>query len=333
MDQGKIVSRAWDITWNHKALWGLGFLAALTTATGGSSNSGNLGNSFNIDPTSGDALPPAFQDGPLADIAAGDIEALIPLAAGLAVFVSILVIVGIVFWIISQAARVGLIRSVVDIDEGRKLTFGDALRSGWSSVFSVFIMKLLLFLMVFVPIAVVVGVVLALGLGAGAEAAFILICPLMCILLPLVFSVQFIDAYGFRGIVLQGMSPTEAIGHGWKLFRANLADSLVLGVIFGIIAFVFNIVVSFAVGLLAFFGSNPIVEYLESGAISTATMISGAVIAIVMSVVLALLNSVIAAWQSVGFTLAYREMTGLAVSAEFPTKEKGPEDVNFNDMI
>lgn len=334
MDQGKIVSRAWDITWNNKALWGLGFLAALTTSTsGGSGGSGNLGDSFNFDATDPESLPPMFQDGPLADVIAGEPEALLPLIAGLSVFVGILILVGIVFWIISQAARVGLVRSVVNLENGQKVSFGEAMSGGWSYVFRIFIMKLVLFLVVFVPIIIVAGVIVALGAGAGVEAAFILLCPLACILFPLIFSVQFTDAYGFRGIVLQGMSPTEAIGHGWKLFRANLSDSLVLGVIFGIVAFVFNIIVSIAIGAFALLGANPLMAYFESGEISTGAMVTGAIVAVVTSIILALLNSVIAAWQSTGFTLAYQEMTGLGVSAEFPTKEKGPEDVNFNDMI
>ena len=37
MDFGKVLSRAWEITWRWKVLWVLGFLAALGQGTGGGS--------------------------------------------------------------------------------------------------------------------------------------------------------------------------------------------------------------------------------------------------------------------------------------------------------
>ena len=44
MEYGKIFSRAWNICWNHKFLFLLGFLAIL--GTGGSGSSGNANYSF-----------------------------------------------------------------------------------------------------------------------------------------------------------------------------------------------------------------------------------------------------------------------------------------------
>ncbi|MGD8904906.1 MAG: hypothetical protein PVI67_15190, partial [Anaerolineae bacterium] len=41
MDYGKILTRAWEITWRWKILWILGFLAALGSGGGGGSSSGS----------------------------------------------------------------------------------------------------------------------------------------------------------------------------------------------------------------------------------------------------------------------------------------------------
>ena len=38
MDYGKVLGRAWEITWRWKALWILGFLAGLGSGKGGSPN-------------------------------------------------------------------------------------------------------------------------------------------------------------------------------------------------------------------------------------------------------------------------------------------------------
>ena len=39
MDYGRVLTRAWEITWRWKILWILGFLAALGSGSGGGGSS------------------------------------------------------------------------------------------------------------------------------------------------------------------------------------------------------------------------------------------------------------------------------------------------------
>ena len=95
MDHGKIVSDAWNITWNNRWLWGLGFLAALTggSGSGGGGNSFNA-DTFNIDPATGD-MPPWL------DNLANNPEALTALAGVGVTALCLLFIVSIVLYIVS----------------------------------------------------------------------------------------------------------------------------------------------------------------------------------------------------------------------------------------
>ena len=62
MDYGKVLGRAWEITWRWKVLWILGFLASL--GNGGGGGGGNFysgsGEDFDINRWTGDALGPEF---------------------------------------------------------------------------------------------------------------------------------------------------------------------------------------------------------------------------------------------------------------------------------
>jgi len=104
MDYGKVLSRAWQITWHWKVLWVLGFLAAL--------GSGNGGGNFN------------FTLGGLGEEARG-ITAPGPEWIGLVIAVIALAfLIGIALWVVSIIASGGLVAGVQQVEEEESTAFG-----------------------------------------------------------------------------------------------------------------------------------------------------------------------------------------------------------------
>lgn len=327
MDQGRIISRAWEITWNNRALWGLGFLAAL--AGGGGGGTGNFNpDSLGVDANNPDDILDAFRGTPIGQMIDGDTAA-IAAVAGIAVLVIlILLALGIVFWILGTTARAGLISSVVELEHGEKITFGNAFRQGWKHIWRLFLLKLLEFALIFLPTMLVVGVFAAIGFMAEAPAVAVLAVPLVCIFAIAAFLLQFADAFAFRGIVLKNMGPVEALRHGWSLFKANAGDVLILAVIYTVIMMVVGFIAAAVLGVFALLSASPLLSFFVTGEVSGAAVVAAILGGTVATVLGAFIMSIFVAWQSTGFTLAYLEMNGEAVEI----KEKDPKDFPGADM-
>lgn len=315
MDYGAIVSRGWQITWNNKFLWVLGFLAALGSAGGG----GNGGNTITRSFESGELTPEQ-----LASIGA--------FAIGLACFALIL---GLALWLLGLVSSGGLIGAVNRIDGGEKVTLGEAFGMGTRKLGSLVGMSLLLWLPVILLVVIIVG--LAVGLlvttVGGAVAASelgelaspeggilaalgifgICLALLACFIVPLAIVLNFIYPFAFRGIMLQDLGAVDSIRHGWQVLRQNFVEILLLGIIFAAIGLVIALVLiapislALAVPLIAIVGQGG-----SPGVAEIALLIA---VGLCIAVFAALVNSVVTAWRSATFTLAYQEFTGMTGKA------------------
>ena len=112
MDFGKVLGRAWEITWRWKMLWVLGFLAALGQGNG----AGQLNYSI-----SGDEFERfGYRFGDSA-------EQFFALLSGLVLgLICLVLIVAIVLWVVSVIARGGLIAGVQQVEEEGSTSFGKA---------------------------------------------------------------------------------------------------------------------------------------------------------------------------------------------------------------
>jgi hypothetical protein len=319
MDYGQILGRSWRITWNNKFLWVLGFLAALTRA---SSN-------FNFNTSGSDMGPEQMEQVAQAMVALGLLCCL-----GL--------LIGLAVWLVSLAAKGGLISAVSRIDQGETVTLGEAFRAGTARIWTLVGMNLLLYLPLILIAVVSISAIVALLAGSGitlatlAEepsavesaigGAFVLFifcfCGLVCGLVLLGLFLQFINAFAYRGIMLRGLGAIESISHGWQVFRTNLGEVLLLSLLFLAISFGYGILIgiilfpltlAFIVPMMALFsnggGPGPAELFLLFGG------------ALCLGVVSAALISILVTWQSAAFTLAYQEWTGreskqFAVSSE-----------------
>ncbi|MCB9434157.1 MAG: hypothetical protein H6668_19465 [Ardenticatenaceae bacterium] len=308
MDYGKLLKRSWDIVWGNKFMLLLGFLAALGSSGGGSGSNSN----FRMD---GSQFP-----------GGGQMEAFwLQYAALIVAAVCFFFLLGIVLWVVGVTARGGLISAAARLDAGEKMTFRQAFADGWAKIGRLVGLSLLLFL----PFAILIFVVALVIAGAVGFSIFTMadmaeqdptavigslgavifaVCGLLCLALPIGLILQGISAFAQRGIMLQEMGIMDSIRHGWQIFKSNLGEIIVLAVIFVVI----SLVVGFAVGIvmipLAFLSFGPLIfQAVRGGSLGAVEIAAGIVGGLVLAVVAAAINSVVTAYQSTVFTLAYQE--------------------------
>lgn len=311
MDFGDIFSRAWRIVWNNKFTFVLGFLAVL-----GSGSSNVSGSNFNYQFDSGD-IPPGFAE------EVGQFFARFgPLLLGLG---CLLVIVGIVFWLIRLAAQAGLISAADRLDEGEKVTFGEAFGAGTSLLGRMAGINLLMYGpfaligLIAAGIAVAtVGTAVAseiTGSVTDPEALFgalgvigICFALLACILIPVYIVVTAIYPFAQRGAVLQDLGVTDSIGHGWRVLKANLGDIVLLIIFFVVLHVVFAfavLIVLLPLGLVVF--APALIGMISRGAPEVTDIVFLIGGGICLGLVSAALQSILIAFRSTSVTLAYHE--------------------------
>ncbi len=305
MNYGDTLRRSWQLTWNNKWLWLLGFLAALG---GGSSISSN--SNYQMDPNT------TTPGGISPELAAG-------LTGAVLLLCCIGVIIGILLWLVSLASKGGLITSVVELDRGQPSSFGRAFRQGWRKLLPLVLMTLLLF-----SVLIVLGIILAVGfagtiaaaIGAGTSggsdalagilgtAGFVFLC-LLCLLIPLSLVLNLIYPFAYRGIMLRDMPVVDSIRHGWRVLREHLGEILILGLIF----FVINLIIgAISLGIIGLLGisSGMMSTLLAGGELTTTQVVGGIVGVLATGLIFAIISAIFTAWRSATFTLAYEQWTG-----------------------
>jgi hypothetical protein len=326
MDYGKVLSRAWQITWRWKILWVLGFLAAL----------GSGGFNFNYDfrylfsgtdlrgwswPGTGPWSWPTAWPG-------GGPTAWPAIILGI---VALALLIGLTLWVISIFAHGGLIAGVRQVEEEGSTSFKRAWRAGAARFWSLLVVRLIfflvglalgvLFLLAIVAIALAMGVRVGLASGApggilGALLGGLACCfvPACCVLVLVVAFIALIQTYADRAIVLENKGAIDGLVRAWNVFRKNLGPSLLLLLIF----FGIGLGVGIAVGLVLLLIAVPIIVVLTTTSPALwwiVPIIGGGLLLLVLG---AFLNSVITTFISAGWTLAYRQMAGLVPEPAAP---------------
>lgn len=304
MDFSKVLRRAWEITWRWKVLWILGFLAAL--GNGGGGGGGNYTfDSSDWDPGYGYQAP---------SIPPGVVGAIIAVAC-------LAIIFAIALWVVSVIARGGLIAGVHQIEEEGATTFGQAWRAGASRFWTLFGIGIL----AAVPmlILIVVGIVVfVVGMVSGASVAdyseggavAILLPTILCggvfccgaIILAIVLAQ--IRIYAERAAVLEGLGWIEAFVRGWDVLKSNLGPTIIFWIIFFVIGLALALVIV-AIIFMLMIPFIAIVANVDPGLWMVVPGCCGGLLAIIIA---ALVSAIVETFVSSTWTLAYREMTGLA---------------------
>ena len=300
MDFGKVLSRAWEITWRWKVLWVFGFLVSLGQGgSRGSSSSyrveyGGRGGQFL------ERIPPAV------------VGLLIALAC-------VGLIIGLALWVLSVIGRGALIGGVQQVEEEGSTDLSRAWRVGVNRFWTLFGISILtalpVLILVILVVAAFVGPILAeVGLSAGRRGptgilalSFLCGTPLCCSAIVATILLSQIKIYADRAAVLEGLGWIDAFRRGWQVLKDNLGPTIVFWLIFFGIGLVFVAVVGggLLVLLVPFIA---LVASTDLGAWILVPIGCGGLLAIVVS---ALIGSIVQTFTSATWTLAYREMIGL----------------------
>ena len=215
MNYGEIVSQAWKIFLKQKALWLFYFVTILPVLVYSYV-------SAMIDP-------------------AGALS-----TSGFWVVGSTL-IVALISLVLTAFAQVGIIRGIYlsSQDSQRVLTF----REIYDEVLSRYKRMLGLFLLAYLAILLMVGVIVLLmipgmAIGGGQDASptgLMLFC--YCLLIPVMFVVGVVFQQAAIALCVDDLSIGESVNRGWKVFRTNFGQFLILGLILLGISIGFGIIV------------------------------------------------------------------------------------------
>lgn len=313
MDYSKLLKRAWDITWNNKYLWVLGFLAGLGQA--GSSSSYRTGGS--TPSTGGSPTLPEMPD------FSGFWQENMALIIGLT---CLLFIIGLALWLLRLTAQGGLIAAVKQIEGGGKSSLGHSFTAGVNYLprlaglsILVSLPALVIGLLIFALFFGFVGMsaLEAMSQSGNIEAIwssfglfFLCFIPLICLAVPLTIILSIWEQAAQRGIVLHELGVMDGLREGWGVLRTHLTEVIVMGLILIVLGLLFGIVVAMVVLPCALIMIVPVIGTVFTGSgldiVSIGLLILGG---LVIGLVAAALSSIFTTFQSATITLAYQDLS------------------------
>jgi hypothetical protein len=358
MDYGALISRAFKIVRQNRALWFLGFLAALGGVGGGGGFNFNLpsGNSFGRPGTSSGttpSLPPGSGLPELPSNFGGLAETgIIAIVLGLVCFFLVL---GVALWLMGLVANGGLIAGANQVEEEGRTRFGYAWSRGASKLASFIGMRIVLAIPGFILTLLIIGIVVAAVVSGGVLAAmsnmdgadgaqkmlgvlFAALSGAICIIIPLALAAAVLNIlvsgtkmFGDRAIMLGDAGAMDAIRQGWALLRSNFVNVMLTGLMLWVISLVIGFIVLFIVGIiLAPSFVLLAVQLANTNGDGAATGSLVGVIAVLIgslflaAVVGSIINALVIAFRATLWTLAYRQFTGRGVSNANTTPSTSP---------
>lgn len=336
MDIGATISRAINITFKHRVLWVLGFLAALAgSGAGGNVNFRLPGGNFGGTSTGGGMSPEMQRFFDMLQQNSGLIF------AGVASLFCVILLISLVLWVVSIIARGGLIGAVDQIEREGGVTFGQAWRMGAARFWRLLGINILLALPIII-LAIIVAVLIggsvvamiataagadgqlsdsqAAGMAGGGLAVFCIGGAFACIAVIYSIIASALSTFGERAIVLDNAGVMDGIRKGWEVFRNNLGNIILLAILMFVINFVIGIVVGIVgVALFAPVLVTSMVSLGNNGTIGAATVVLGVLAFIAVVIIGAIISALFVAFNSSAWTLAYRQFTGGMVTLTPPS--------------
>jgi len=295
MDYGDVLRRAWDITWKNKGLWILGILA------GCGANGGNPSQSLSWQTSQGE-FP--FLDRSFENLPPGSLELII---IGLICLVLLIVLV---FLVLGTLGQTGLIAGVNHADEEGAVSLSRAWSLGLPHFGRMLGMTLLVGAAVLV-LALVVAVVLVAGSIVTVGVGLICLIPLICLMVPLAFVAQMYLKFVQNSIVVEGRGIFDSFQRAWQLVSANLGPVIVMGIILILVAAVGGFLLVLPMIALTF----PLLVALSSGEPPQGTVVGGVLCFVVYLPVLLAGSGVLQTFVYGAWTLTYRRLAGLGMTA------------------
>ncbi len=327
MAYGKLIRRAWDVTWRHKVLWIFGVVAAVFAGTSGS---GSVSRSIQYVLDSNDRT---WMNDVLGPRYAGTVDwnEIVGIIGGVA---AAALVFGIVSYVVGLVARYtsegALIAGVDEVERTGSTRFHSALRGGWLRMIWLLLVDLALSLarlILLLPVALILLIGLALVIGpavalgtAGGNAAVVAgvmwgaVTFLMWFAVTIVVSVAVSGAltvlreYAFRAVALDGRGLFEAIGDAWRLARRTLRPTFTMWLLLSLVNLVLGaLLVPVVLGIMA-----AVVAAIVAAFSATESVILPVLLSVPALLILAVLSTGVAGiystFRSAAWTLAYREL-------------------------
>ncbi len=293
----KILKRAAEITWRHKALWLFGFLLALISAA----DAGGRG---------GQGVQYVF--GPGDRLQAGAVLAMI---AAVVLVVLALVVMAIIVSYVSRGALIGMVREAEE-------TGSTSARSGWRIGWSRFPRMFGIGLVTGIPAAVTALGLVILGLSplvlllARTRTLTVLAIVMTVLSMLLVIGLLFVASVALsvvlelahRQCILEARGVLDSIRDGYRLARQNLRHAGVVWLLlFGADLAVGIVLAPLFLLLFAVTAASTAAVYTATTAVAP-TLLVGIASATPGLLLLAMLGGVYQVFRSATWTLAYMEL-------------------------
>ncbi|MDY0088254.1 MAG: hypothetical protein RBS78_06905 [Coriobacteriia bacterium] len=302
MDHIGIIKQAWRVTWRYKILWLFGLFAGGASGGGGSAG-GNENLPWSGGTTTGRGMPGEELRHVTSWLQHN-------FATVLAVFF-FLMAVGVVFFVLSIAAKGGLIHLVNEAEEGRPVRGLDGWTAGLRAWFRVFGIGFVLYvpyviLVVLILVAALAPVLRAVITGSepGAEA-FVGLCGGLAfggmLLIVLGVLVGLLEALAVRHGVLDGSGVFASIGAAWSDVRVQFKDVIVVWLL------LIGITMAFGIGVVliaAMFALG------IGAAVLAQSFVAAGLIGVVLVLVLLLPSAIFNTFTSAIWTVFFRRVTG-----------------------
>jgi hypothetical protein len=318
MQYGALLSRAWNIIWRNKIIWVFGFLAALGSGGGGAPNYRGNGRNINVplpgQPGAGN-LPPAVERFLTRLLA--DQTLLITIAVAI---VCLGVLIGLVLAFISALGHGGMVEMVREADETERTSFGTGWNTGLRRMLRVFLIRFLLglppaiimlaglvpFLAALIPFITQSGSRGAGGPFAGGLLATLLGCfvPACCMGGLLTIPRGVLVTLSIRALVLEDRGIWGGIRRGWAILTGNVGEVVVVWLIFLLIGIGIGIIIGLPVAAVAVVAIVPLALMTAATPIFAIPLI---LVIILIALLSAALRSIVEAYTSAVWTLAYRQ--------------------------
>jgi hypothetical protein len=301
LDFGNILTRAWNIAWKNRVLWLFGVLASCGRGGGGSGGGGSGFDSENppITPDGQFVLPPEFER------TFGSIDPTVLILAALCLGLLLFVIA----LVVQTLGTGGLIGGIDRADAAGSVSFGEA----WSIAIAKFLPLLGLTLLIAVITIVAALIVFVPGVFLSmATFGLGLLCflPLVCVFIIIALLFGLVVQFAQIGVVVDNLPVFDSLRRGWEVFRANLANTIILAIIVGVIGFVVGLVLALPLLFIVLPAVAGVAGFAtENQALGAGGLIFALVCFCLYLPVLLVLGGILQAWTTSAFTLAYKTFT------------------------
>ena len=294
MDISGIFKRAGEITWKHKGLWVLGILANCSgNSSQGSSNASRLPQ-YSIGGGEFPQVEHWFQSIPEGTW----------IAIGIAIFFGILLL-ALLIWALATMGNGGLIAGFQMAETGETVTLASAFQKGLRYFWKLLLIQLvpgLASLLIIAPIIIgaIFLTVFTFGLG------LLCLIPLLCLLVPLGIAVSIYIQLTQIALIVEDLDIVAAFQRAWEVFRSNLGEVIVMGLILGVGGFNVGLILAIPFVLMAL----PFIAGLVVGTdTSSITGFSATLIGILLYLpVLLLAGGIMRTFITGSWTLTYRSL-------------------------